>query len=825
MSEYRTINDLPKNLIKEIEDNKTFFDNVDGKSLDEQQRIACVLNDCDLEIIAGAGTGKTQTLVAKTNYLIEKKNIKPSEILCLSFSKSCVHDLKERLDHQIETRTIHSLGLSITQEYENKKVFEEYDFYDFFYKYLEDASPKQLFDLQDYCETYLARSKVKNKLKEIDSEEEKLLFLISNTYIIKDLMEFIELFKEKDFDVADLNQLKKACETDLEGNKDYFKNMGFLNIADSVFRYYQSFLSKNQMIDFNDMINKAIKYIDEFQFKKNYKYIFVDEYQDMAYKNFQLLKAIKENTNAHLVVVGDDWQSIYGFRDSDLELFTNFDEFFPNAKRVFIEKTYRNPQQLIDTAGKFIMKNEDQYKKALKSDSSIEKPIKIIYHSQNSEKENNTIYNLIYNLSQENDVLILGRHNDDIDSFLKESDLVKKGRKKNSKTITDKYNNIENVEFRTIHKAKGLESDYTIIIRAINDTVGLPNKLPPSYFMTLFHDYDLKDKYEEERRLFYVALTRAKKGVYIFTTESRKSKYIEELIEDSPDHLEIIYSHDKNTYSHLKEFNKAPKPEKGKIIIPKKENYNLLEPLNTKEIDRDGIEIKAHLKIIGNKLIKTKNYDEAEDFYKNLITNMYFTNDYYPYRKLVQVYVKKKEYANVIKTIEKFFKSERYCNDSQILWFKYKFKKSCKSTETDFKLFDEYLDYFNQHGKKNKSKQNIPVPIAARIQIKSRKIKIISQDDFDELSKIKELKISYKFARDYESSEKQLYYFEQLWHQKDFNKNLTAYKQLCRLYYDTKQYEKVIEVAEEYFYSDARKTKSSPNWFRKKIEKAESKLK
>lgn len=105
MKEYRSINDLNISLIKEINENKAFFNNVDGKSLDEQQRIACVLNDCDLEIIAGAGTGKTQTLVAKSSYLVEKKNIKPSEILCLSFSKASARDLAERLIQQIETRT------------------------------------------------------------------------------------------------------------------------------------------------------------------------------------------------------------------------------------------------------------------------------------------------------------------------------------------------------------------------------------------------------------------------------------------------------------------------------------------------------------------------------------------------------------------------------------------------------------------------------------------------------------------------------------------------------------------------------------------------
>ena len=160
LKEYRNIKDLPRNLKDEIKYNESFFDNIDGKSLDEQQRIACVLNDCDLEIIAGAGTGKTQTLVAKSSYLIEKKNIKPSDILCLSFSRASVSDLKERLIFPIETRTLHSLGFSIIRKYENKKPFNNdennNDFYDLFKQYLNDASPKQLFDIQYHCETYLA---------------------------------------------------------------------------------------------------------------------------------------------------------------------------------------------------------------------------------------------------------------------------------------------------------------------------------------------------------------------------------------------------------------------------------------------------------------------------------------------------------------------------------------------------------------------------------------------------------------------------------------------------------------------------------------------
>lgn len=836
MKEYKTIGDLPANLKIEIEKNKSFFDNFDGKSLDEQQRIACVLNDCDLEIIAGAGTGKTQTLVAKSSYLIEKKGIDSSDILCLSFSNSSVNDLQERLIHPIETRTIHSLGLSIVGRYEDKQVFDDDKFYDVFNLYLEDASPKQLFDIQYYCENYLAKPNVKIKLNEIESDEEKLNFLISNTYIRKDLKEFVGLFKGKDYGISDLNKFKKACEEDLKGSKYFYKNMGFLDIADSVFRYYQGFLSRNNLLDFNDMINKSLKYLDEYGFGRSYKYIFVDEYQDMSYKNFQLLNAIKRKTNANLVVVGDDWQSIYGFRDSDLNLFTHFDEYFPDAKRVYIEKTYRNSQQLINAAGNFIMNRGGKFKKSLKSDLSIERPIKIIYHSPNNEEEYHTIYNLIYNLSQDNEVLLLGRHaKRDIDEFLFATDLVKKGRSRNYKKITDKYETIKNVEFRTIHKAKGLEADYAIIIQAEDKWLGFPNKLSPSYFMTFIQDWWKEDKFDEERRLFYVALTRAKKGVYIFTTKNNESEYVLELKKDSGQYLESIYSDDESTYSHLKEFKKAPKPKKSKQKNIKNYSKSKIEIKSDKKKisqekiieeyrDVNGIEIKANQKKIGNNLIKSKEYSDAEDFYKKLITNMYYINDYYPYRKLVDVYRKKKESNNIIKTIEEFFKSERYCNESQLLWFKFEYKKACTYTFDDFNKFDEYLQYFKDHGLKNKDKQNDPVLIAARIKIKRNHIEIISQDEHDKESEKKELELKYKFARKFGSSKETLQYFEQLWNQPGFKKNLTAYKRLCRLYEDTGQYEKVIQVANEYFESNARKTKSSPDWFKTKVMKARRKL-
>lgn len=563
--EYKRLSDLNDELNEELINNSSFFDDFDGKSLDEQQRMACILNDCDLEIIAGAGTGKTQTLVAKSSYLIEKKNIKPSEILCLSFSKSSAKDLKKRLKYSIETKTIHALGLSIINKQDKKGIVDEYGFKEIFNEYLEDASQRQLDDIKDFCEDYLANVATKIKLNELDNQEEKLNFLISKTSFVKRIWSFIDLFKGKDNDINDLKKILINCQKDYDRKPNIaaLENIYFLRVVEPIFRFYQGFLSKNHLIDFNDMINNAIRHVEQNGISKKYKYIFVDEYQDMSYKNFQLVKSIKDELNANLVVVGDDWQSIYGFRDSDLKLFTNFTSIFPNANKVFIEKTYRGPQQLIDAAGRFIMKNNKLFTKSLKSDKSITKPIKIVYHSLNSEKEHNNVYNLLYNLSNgNNDVLVLGRHNSDVNDILANTNLVKKGRSKNFKKITDKYGNIKNVKFRTIHNAKGLEADYVVIARVIDDFLGFPNKIPPASFMSLIHDWDLNEKLEEERRLFYVALTRAKKGVYIFTNRGIESEYIDELKKDSSNNFEIIYTDDRDTYSHLKEFNKAPKPKK-----------------------------------------------------------------------------------------------------------------------------------------------------------------------------------------------------------------------------------------------------------------------
>lgn len=190
------------------------------------------------------------------------------------------------------------------------------------------------------------------------------------------------------------------------------------------------------------------------------------------------------------------------------------------------------------------MKNPKQIKKSLKSPKNLKKPVKIIYPQKNPIEKREMIYNLIKNLSEKSeDVLILGRTNNNINQFIKHRNLVKKGNLKKDKflRILDKTNkSMNNVYYRTLHSAKGLEADNVIIINMIDDYLGFPSKLKThsvlSYVNTKNYDY----KYSEERRLFYVGLTRSRNNVYLISDKNNPSEFIEELIDDNPENLEII---------------------------------------------------------------------------------------------------------------------------------------------------------------------------------------------------------------------------------------------------------------------------------------------
>ena len=721
---------------------RTFFDDINGIRLDNDQIRAVLTDDDNTQIVAGAGTGKTLTIQAKVKYLIEKQNVSPSDILCISFSKSAKDDLKNKLiktlgNDIVDVRTFHSIGYRILninglnrevpadeiknlinnyfkealvdnedmikkvidffayyynifhindthfefetirsklhkldeyeeflkeylkvdnvgEENEYMKSFAELNLANFLFihnidykhsqvlklkskihdKYLnnyfnylfgtefidvpfdikkefinkidEEFDCKEIdyrpnFFLPDY-DIYITLSSKKSNWREMldDEHKEKWIKQLeireklnknfkTNLLTIYDYGEDVDTFlnviedslknyniQYDDIDYTNLFDLLiveeklpeyksfiKTVDTfinlfkgnadniDLEGNdiskfkfKQFHKqndenycnsvqkrNKFFLEIIEKIYETYTENIK--DLIDFNDMINDATVALRKGAYIHNYKYIIVDEYQDTSHTRYKLLKEMQNSTGAKVVVVGDDWQSIYGFTGCDVGLFSDFDKYFENPKMVKIRNTRRNSQALINVAGEFIQKNKKQIPKKLSSDDHLtENPIKLVGCMSKAENVLSLMYilNEISQIKSNAKILILGRNNKDIyDISCKE--IFTTNKEDDFTEVVYEGKPDLKIEFRSVHKSKGLQADYVIILNLTDKLNGFPNKMendPILDFVKIETDENID--YPEERRLFYVALTRTENDVFLFHNEKRPSIFIDEII-------------------------------------------------------------------------------------------------------------------------------------------------------------------------------------------------------------------------------------------------------------------------------------------------------
>lgn len=309
--------------------------------------------------------------------------------------------------------------------------------------------------------------------------------------------------------------------------KKYEKNYQislFLNVIFNAYKYYINHNKINHILDFNDIINEAIKKLKQEEFNK-YKYVIIDEFQDISKNRLEIIKYLsKYKTN--IIACGDDWQSIFGFAGSDVNLFINFPKIIKNCEVLRITNTYRNSKQLIDISGNFIMKNNHQLKKELKSGKSLDKPIIINFFD-----EKNNISKLIYdvilnivNKSVDSNILIIGRYKFSINKIIDKEYFDFK----NNRLVCLKKN--INVTFLTAHSSKGLTFDEVIILDMDDDIYGFPSQIVDNLELSILKNKD-NFYFEEERRLFYVALTRTRGHNYLFSHIDKISPYIYEFLD------------------------------------------------------------------------------------------------------------------------------------------------------------------------------------------------------------------------------------------------------------------------------------------------------
>lgn len=431
------------------------FKNVDSTIKLDQDQINAVKEEGNTIIIAGAGSGKTTTLTAKIKYLTEIKKINPKEILMISFTNKAVDELKERINEKfnipVKITTFHKLSLDIIKKYKKVKILAD--------------------------NTQVIKQILINNKKDVN----KYFGKCSKNY-----------YQEANF-MKEVINIKKELNIEID------------KFSTNVLTEYQKYLEDENLIDFQDMIKEATKIVKEQKPDLKYKYIIIDEYQDISQNRFDLIKAINDLIKPILIVVGDDWQSIFAFAGSKINLFMKFKEIF-NAKEYFIKTTYRNSQELIDIAGAFIQKNPYQIKKNLISSKSVKNPVIIKYYLKDKSK---TIIKILKK-NKNKKILILGRYNFDKKYLLKNKKIYEQENK-----IILKNNNID-ITYLTVHSAKGLGFDEVIIINGDKGRYGFPS------------DID-KNMLDEERRLFYVALTRTKNKVYIITSLFNQSPFVKEI--------------------------------------------------------------------------------------------------------------------------------------------------------------------------------------------------------------------------------------------------------------------------------------------------------
>ncbi|MBV6462182.1 MAG: ATP-dependent DNA helicase Rep [Flavobacteriales bacterium] len=352
---------------------------------------------------------------------------------------------------------------------------------------------------------------------------------------------FLVLLKSNNESISNLKN-----KAQIEGNERATK---FLELFEPIYNSYEKYLVGEDEIDFSDMINNATELIISNQYQSSYDYIIIDEYQDISKARFQLIKSLlDQKPSTKLFCVGDDWQSIYRFAGSDIGLFTNFEDNFKsttikNFNRVtqksFIEYTYRFDNQLIELSSNFILKNPNQISKSLKSHfKSDETPFTIFKYSDPERNGSNLNLALnealakIFDHSSGEDVsvLLLGRYDFERRNIIKGNSLVEIFNKQLSQYeyIYKEFPNLK-IRFLTAHRSKGLQDDYVIITNCSSGTYGFPSEISDDPLLNFLLSKADQFPNGEERRLFYVAMTRAKKHVCFLVNREYTSKFLEEI--------------------------------------------------------------------------------------------------------------------------------------------------------------------------------------------------------------------------------------------------------------------------------------------------------
>ena len=486
-----------------------FFRQVESSPLNPAQARAVVNGERALLVLAGAGSGKTSVLVARAGWLLARGEAAAEQILLLAFGRQAAQEIDERIRERLHTdaitaRTFHALALHIIRQGSKKAPTVS--------KLENDSAARHKLFISAWrqqCSEKKAHAKGWRQWL-----EEEMQWTVAEGNFWDDEKLQRRLAPRLDRGVS-LMRMHGGAQAEMiagapEAIRDLFSKR--IKLMAPLLKAWKSALKAENAVDFSGLIHQAIVILEKGRFVSPWKHILVDEFQDISPQRAALLAALrKQNSQTTLFAVGDDWQAIYRFSGAQLSLTTAFHQTFGDGDRCDLDTTYRFNNRIGEVANRFIQQNPHQLKKPLNSLTAGDKKAVTLL----DETQLDALLDKLSGYAKADErILVLARYH-----YLKPESLEK---------AATRWPKLQ-LDFMTIHASKGQQADYVIIVGLQEGNDGFPAPARESIMeeALLPPVEDFADA--EERRLLYVALTRARHRVWLLYNKANPSRFVENL--------------------------------------------------------------------------------------------------------------------------------------------------------------------------------------------------------------------------------------------------------------------------------------------------------